>query len=110
MRLITWIAGLVGIVAIVFGLPWLVTGNAVAMFRVFAPQVEQVRRETFEQSKAYRQGMVQELQNMQFQYEQAAPEHRLALRSVILRRVADVPDDALTTDLRAFIADLRRAQ
>lgn len=101
-----WVGGLV----LVVGLIWALTGNSLALTKVFAPKFEQVRRETFEQSKAYRQGMVQELQNMQFQYVQAAPEHQAALRSVILRRAADVPDDALTADLRAFVAQLRRAQ
>ena len=107
-------AMVVGVVVVAvmaaIGLSWIVTGNAVALFRYFAPQVEQVRRETFEQSKAYRQGMVQELQNMRFQYEQAEPEHRAALRAVILRRAVDMPDDALTADLRAFVASLRRPQ
>ena len=101
------VGGVVLATALLFGLPWAFTGNSLALFRYFAPKYEQARRETFEQSKAYRQGMIQELQNMQFQYEQASPDHRAALRSVILHRVADVPDDALTGDLRAFVAQLR---
>lgn len=105
------VIGGVAVVAIVlFGLPWLFTGNAVAIFRVFAPQTEQIRRETFEQSKAYRQGLIQELQNMQFQYEQARPEHKAALRSLILKRVADMPEDMLTSNLHEFISQLRRVQ
>ena len=96
--------------SVIFGLPWAFTGNSLALFRTFAPKFEQVRRDTFEQSKAYRQGMVQELQNMQFQYEQASPSHKAALRSVILHRAADVPDDALTVDLRIFVAQLRSSR
>lgn len=104
------VVGTVAFIAALVVLSWVAQGNAFALYRYFAPKTEAVRRETFEQSKAYRQGLVQELQNMQFQYEQATPDHRAALRSIILRRVADVPDDALTVDLRAFISTLRRAQ
>ena len=50
---------------LMFGLTWAVQGNDFFMYKVFAPKYEQVRRTTFEQSKAYNQGMVQELQNMQ---------------------------------------------
>ena len=53
-------------IILLLGLGWLVTGNDFFLFKVFAPKYEQVRRETFEQSKAYNQGMIQELQNMQF--------------------------------------------
>ena len=95
------------VVLVMAGAGWIVEGNQFFLYQYFAPKTEAVRRETFEQSKAYRQGLVQELQNMQFQYEQASPEHRSALRSIILRRVADVPDDALTTELRIFISTLR---
>ena len=48
-----------------------------------------MRRETFEESKAYNAGMIQELQNMQFEYVKAAPEQKDALASIILHRVAD---------------------
>jgi hypothetical protein len=74
----------------------------------FSPKYEQVRRETFEQSKAYNQGVIQELQNMQFQYAQAEPEHRAALASIILRRAADYDDGKLPADLGVFIRQLRR--
>lgn len=93
-----------------FGLGWAVQGNDFFMFKVFAPKYEQVRRDTFEQSKAYRQGMVQELQNMQFEYAKATPEQRTALASIILHRAADVDAAILPSDLRGFIGDLRRQQ
>ena len=89
----------------ILALSWIVTGNQFFLYKVFAPATEAVRRETFEQSKARRQGLEQELQNMQFQYEQASPEHRVALRSIILRRTADV-DWELPSHLSTFINQL----
>ncbi|TRZ51549.1 hypothetical protein D4R99_04245 [bacterium] len=95
---------------IVFGLAWVIQGNDFFMYKVFAPKYEQVRRETFEQSKAYNQGMIQELQNMQFQYLQANPEQQQALAFIILHRVADFDVNKLPADLRGFIEQLKRDQ
>ncbi len=95
-------------IAAVFGLVWVIQGNDFFLYKVFAPQYEDVRRETFEHSKAYNQGMIQELQNMQFQYVQADEKHKDALASLILHRAADFDESKLPADLRSFIAGLRR--
>lgn len=97
-------------VTLFIGLPWLVMGNDFFLYQYFAPRKEAVRRQVFEQTKSYTEGMNQELSNMQFQYEQAVPEHRAALRSIILRRVADFDIEQLSPYLRAFIERLRREQ
>lgn len=100
-----------GIIAAVVGgilLMWVLTGNDFFLYKVFAPKYEQVRRETFEQSKAYNQGMVQELQNMQFEYAKATKEQQHALAAIILHRAADYDERQLPPDLRGFIAGLRR--
>lgn len=92
-----------GLVAV----PWIVQGNDFFLYKVFAPKYEAVRRETFEESKAYRQGMVQELQNMRFQYVQADEGHKDALASIILHRTADFDVAQLPVDLRQFVVQLR---
>jgi hypothetical protein len=94
-------------IAILLALGWLFTGNDFFLYKVFAPKYEQVRRETFEQSKAYVQGNLQELRAMQLQYVQASPEHQAALRAVILHRTADFPADKLPADLATFIQTLK---
>lgn len=96
----------VAVIAAVLGLGWLLAGNNLAMTKVFAPAHEQVRRDTFENSKAYRDGMVQELRSMQFEYLRADDARRPGLASVIRHRVAGFPEDALPYDLRQFIAGL----
>ena len=88
------------------GLGWLFMGNDLAQTRFFAPKYEQVRRETFEQSKAYRQGAIQELQNMEFQYYQVGKNEKAALASIILHRAADFQE--LPPDLRVFINELKQ--
>mgnify|MGYP001612854166 FL=1 len=102
----------VAVVVAITGLAWVVQGNDFFLYKVFAPKYESVRREVFEQSKAYNQGMVQELQNMQFEYVKASPEHQKALRAIILHRAADynIDDPRVPADLRQFVAGLRREQ
>lgn len=84
-----------------------IKGTDLFIYRWFAPREEQVRRETFEQSKAYREGMQQDIQAMAFQYQTADEAHRGALASMILHRVADFDVDLLSPDLRAFVLRLR---
>ena len=77
------------------------------IYRYFAPRTEAGRRDVFEQSKAYNQGMVQELQNMAFEYAKAEPQQKAALASIILHRTADYDVNRLPRDLRDFIDKLR---
>lgn len=99
--------GGIGAVILILALVWVVAGNSLLLNKFFAPKQEQVRREVFEQSKAYNQGMVQELQNMQFEYIKATPDQQKALRSIILHRAADYPADKMPADLYAFIEGLK---
>jgi hypothetical protein len=99
------------VIVLVFGMIWLIQGNDFFMYKVFAPKMEQVRRETFEQSKAYRQGMVQELNNMRFEYLKTTDENsKEAMASIILHRVADFDENAMPNDLRQFIQELKNKQ
>jgi hypothetical protein len=99
-----WIV--VGCLVLILGLDWVVQGNEFFLYKTFAPKMEQARRETFEQSKAYTQGQIQELQNMQFEYVKATPEQKVALASIILHRAADFDESKLPTDLKLFISNL----
>ena len=73
-----------GVLVALLAVVWLVEGNDFFLYKVFAPRREVVRREVFEQSKAYRQGMVMELQAMQAEYVKATPEQQKSLASIIL--------------------------
>jgi len=98
------------IIVIVLGLSWVFTGNDFFLYKYFAPKQEAVRRQVFEQSKAYNQGMIQELQNMQFQYLQTDKDHQAALAGIILHRAADYDIDKLPPDLYSFIQTLKNNQ
>lgn len=97
-------------VVLMIGLGFAFSGADFFLYKTFAPKYEQARRETFEQSKAYNQGMIQELQNMQFQYVQAKPEQKEALAFIILHRAADFDENQLPADLKIFINKLRNTK
>jgi hypothetical protein len=98
----------IGILALIvlLALGWTFSANDLALMKVFAPAREQVRRETFENSKAYRDGMVQELRAMQFEYMRADDAHKAGMANVIKHRVSGFPEDAMPYDLQQFIKEL----
>jgi hypothetical protein len=96
------IGGVIGLGTLTWGIAY----HDLIFTSFFAPKFEDVRRNTFEHSKSFRNGAVQELQNMQFEYIKAAPEHKKALADVIRHRAVEVPVDALPSDLQSFISNL----
>lgn len=100
------ILSVIGILSLI----WIVQGNDFFMYRFFGLKYENARREIFEQSKAYNQGMIQELQNMQFEYVKATPSQQESLASIILHRTADfdLDQEQVPEDLRQFVRSLRR--
>lgn len=101
-------AAVVTLVVCGLGVAWIAQGNEFFLAKVFSPLNEDVRRETFEHSRAYREGMRQELENMRFEYAKADDAHKDSLASVILHRTADVDLMTMPADLRAFIQGLKR--
>lgn len=84
------------------------TGSDFFMYKWFAPRQEAVRREVFEQSKAYNEGMAQEIESAQMEYVRATPEQKASLGSIILHKVAGYDVSKLPPDTQAFITQLRR--
>ena len=97
---------ILGTVVGVGALGWGLTYHELIFTSFFGPKFEDVRRTNFERSKSFRTGAVQELENMRFEYIKAAPEHKKALADIIRHRAAEVPADAMPTDLQSFISNL----
>jgi hypothetical protein len=89
-------------------LAFMIQGHDFFLYRYFAPKYEAARRETFEESKAYNEGMAQDLWRMQVEYTQASLDKRPQLAGIILHRVAGYDTGRLPTDLQSFITELRR--
>lgn len=100
-------AGTLAIIAVILGLSWIFMGNEFFLQKYFAPKQEALRREVFEESKAYNQGVVQELNKAYTEYQAASPEHQEALKAVILHTVSDYPTEKLPPHLRMFVLQLQ---
>lgn len=94
-------------VVLLFAAIWIIQGNDFFMYQVFAPKYEAARRNVFEQSKAYNQGMIQELDQMRLDYVKGTPEQKEAIASIVLHRTADYDVDKLPPYLQTFINSLR---
>lgn len=75
--------------------------------KFFAPKFEAVRRETFEQSKAYNQGTIQEIEHLYLEYFKASDEHKKAIGSIVLHRLADFDKSKLSPELQDFVTKLK---
>ena len=69
----------------------------------YAPRYEDVRRETFEYSRAFQEGTLRDLDNLRLEYARATnPATKAALADTVRHRLADVPIDDLPVSLRTF--------
>jgi hypothetical protein len=102
-----FLAALFGITVFVLAISWIAEGNDFFLYKVFAPKYEDARRNTLEHSKSYRDGMVQNLRKMQFEYIQAAPTAKPGLGQLSLSTEAGFDETDLPPDLMSFINGLR---
>lgn len=102
--------GILGVIILILALSWIAAGNDFFLYKFFAPKTEQVRREVFEQTKSYNQGMVQQIRGYMAQYATADSSQKDALASVIIHETADYDESKLPSDCEDFIIKLRKAQ
>ena len=107
-------SGVVGIAILalvcILALTWIVQGNEFFLYKFWGPKTANVQREVFESTRSFKQGMIQELQNMQFDYAKADSAGKATLAPIIIHRAADFPEDQMPQDLRDFLRDLRQKQ
>jgi hypothetical protein len=76
------------------------------MYGFFAPRYEEVRLNTFENTKSYNQGMQQELQDYYLEYMKSDENGKQAIEAVIAHQYADYPMDRLPPHLRTFVESI----
>lgn len=106
----TWLLGAIGALILLALVAFVIQGTDFFLYKTFAPRQEAVRREVFEQSKAYRDGLMQELRSAQIDYARAtAPQQKQAIGALVLHDAAGFSGD-LPPDLEAFIRAVRAEQ
>ena len=101
-----FVVALLALVAI-YVIGFLATGGNLAIYRFWAPQMEDARREVFEQTQSYVQGKNAYISRLRLQYESTEGRQREALRRLVLAEVETIDDGSLTSSNRAFINSLR---
>jgi hypothetical protein len=100
---------IIAFLIISLGLTWIVTGNDFFLYKYFATKTEAVRRQVFEQSKAYNQSMHQELSQLRRDFLIAKDdEGRAGIASLAIHDFSDYPDSCLTLDEREFINKMKQ--
>jgi hypothetical protein len=95
------IGSIIGILLIVITLSWIAIGNDLFMYKFFAPKQEQVRREVFEQTKSFNDGMKQELQQMQIDYAKGNEDTKNSISSIVIHRYSTYKKE-LNGDMLSF--------
>lgn len=79
-------------------------------FDYYSPKYEESRRKTFEQSRAFNEGMVRDLQNLRMDYLKADANGKAALRATIIHRFSVYDKNTLPAELRLFYSQLELGQ
>jgi hypothetical protein len=76
---------------------------ALTYYGFFAPRMENVRRNVFENTRSYNDGMIQELQKYYLEYQKADNNGKESIRLVIQHQYAGYPIERLPAHLQAFV-------
>lgn len=108
MRDIMKLVGMVfGSLVLFYILGFFASGGSWAIYRFWAPKMEDARREVFEQTQSYVQGKNTYIARLRLQYEVAEGQQKEGLRRIILSEAETIDDENLTPSNRSFIANLR---
>src|SRR5262245_51066674 len=94
----------IGLFFFMIALGWVAQGNEFFLAKFFMPKYEQLRRETYEQSKSYRQGSVQRLNELCKQISDADEGHQPALYSIVAHEFAEWDTKDVPEYLRSCLA------
>lgn len=96
-----------GILVALVVLGFIINAIQFGSFSFWAPKFADAERKVFENTQAYNQGMVRDLENLQLQYESGTSEQKLALKATILHRFAGYNENEFPPSLRAFYSKIR---
>lgn len=96
---------------VMYALGFLATGGDLAIYRFWAPKMENARREVFENTQSYVQGKTEYLSRLRFQYQtaEAGSAQQAAIRSLVVSEASTVDNSKLPVDIQAFVAQMKGA-
>lgn len=102
------ILSVIAMFSIIISIGFIAQGTDFFMYKFFAPKYENVRRETFENTKSYIQGTIQDMRSFQREYVSADDNQKNALKTIFNHRFADFPEDKIPNDLKDFVNQMRK--
>ena len=97
------------VVIIVLLIPFLIGLYSLGMFKFFAPKMENVRRNVFEQTQSYTHGKIQDLAKYYDEYNKTdVLGEKEAVRQLIILRFAEFDETKIRPQkLRNFLTNMR---
>lgn len=108
MRTFGWIVAGLFLLVLLFGLGLGARYVGLQVERWFAPREENVRREVFEETKSYNEGMEQQLVKYRLEYARATEEsERAAIAAAVRHAYGDYDETRLAPELREFVSQCK---
>lgn len=76
------------------------------LYKTFAPQFENARRNVFENTQSYNDGMKQQLQQYYLEYQKADKDEKTVIRDAIAHQYASYPLERLPAHLQTFASSI----
>lgn len=95
-----------GVIVLLIMLAWGSTAMNLLHFQFFAPKMEAVKREVFEQTPSYVRGKEQHLTSLCLEYARAEETHKNILKTVILLEASEVDENRLSSHVNNCLANL----
>lgn len=104
MSFFKFIGAFVGALILLGIIAMAVNATAYGNYKFWAPKQEQVRREVFENTKSYRDGLRRDFDNLYLQYqEEKDPNTQAAIKSVMRHRADGVDPDFVPDNVRNLL-------
>ncbi len=95
------------VLVLIMALDWIIQGHNFFLYQYFAPKQEAVRRQTYEQTKSYRQGSVQRLNTLCTQVADTDAGHKPMLNDIIKQEFAEWDINDVPAYLHSCLATAR---
>lgn len=106
-----WFIGVIIVLIVMFAIGFLIQGGDFFLYKFFAPKQENVRREVFENTKSYREGVSKDISMVQMEYVQCKDvDGKRAIGKIILDRYADYDLTKLPDGLQTFMNELKQKE
>ena len=102
---------ILGVLLAIDGVAFLATGSDLMFYQFYAPKYEAVRRQTFEQTRSFNEGMAQDLDQLRIEYSRAkTQDEKDVIKSTVLHRTAgyDMTNPSIAPEIRDFVSSLRK--